>query len=113
MAISEFPKGRKYLISLSFLGKSSVRPAQVGRFDVNIVIHGSTAVRGRGDLVAIRMGPVEAAGAVDAQNAPTAPRKTLRVFHELPQGLSHQIIHGKPRKIPKGPKIALGNPDRP
>ena len=51
-AISEFPKGRKYLISLSFLGKSSVRPAQVGRFDVNIVIHGSTAVRGRGDLVA-------------------------------------------------------------
>ncbi len=112
-AISEFPKGRKYLISLSFLGKSSVRPAQVGRFDVNIVIHGSTAVRGRGDLVAIRMGPVEAAGAVDAQNAPTAPRKTLRVFHELPQGLSHQIIHGKPRKTPKGPKIALGNPDRP
>ena len=51
-AISEFPKGRKYRISLSFLGKSSVRPAQVGRFDVNIVIHGSTAVRGRGDLVA-------------------------------------------------------------
>ena len=51
-AISEFPKERKYLISLSFLGKSSVRPAQVGRFDVNIVIHGSTAVRGRGDLVA-------------------------------------------------------------
>ena len=52
MAISEFPKGRKYLISLSFLGKLSVRPAQVVRFDVNIVIHGSTAVRGRGDLVA-------------------------------------------------------------
>ena len=52
LAISEFPKGRKHLISLSFRGKSSVRPAQVGRFDVNIVIHGSTAVRGRGDLVA-------------------------------------------------------------
>ena len=52
LAISEFPKGRKYLISLSFRGKSSIRPAQVGRFDVNIVIHGSTAVRGRGDLVA-------------------------------------------------------------
>ena len=51
-AISEFPKGRKYLISLSFRGKSSVRPAQVGGFDVNIVIHGSTAVRRRGDLVA-------------------------------------------------------------
>ena len=54
MAISEFPKGRKYLISLSFRGKASVRPAQVGGFDVNIVIHGSTAVRGRGDLVAYR-----------------------------------------------------------
>ena len=53
-AISEFPKGRKYLISLSFRGKASVRPAQVGGFDVNIVIHGSTAVRGRADLVAYR-----------------------------------------------------------
>ena len=53
-AISEFTKGRKYLISLSFRGKASVRPAQVGGFDVNIVIHGSTAVRGRGDLVAYR-----------------------------------------------------------
>ena len=54
LAISEFPKGRKHLISLSFRGKASVRPAQVGGFDVNIVIHGSTAVRGRGDLVAYR-----------------------------------------------------------
>ena len=32
-------------------------------------------------------GTVEADGAVDAHNAPTAPWKTLRVFHELPQGL--------------------------
>ena len=47
-AISEFPKWRKYLISLSFRGQSSVRPVQVGGFDVNIVIHRSTAVRGRG-----------------------------------------------------------------
>ena len=47
-AISEFPKWRKYLISLSFLGQSSVRPVQVGGFDVNIDIHRSTAVRGRG-----------------------------------------------------------------
>ena len=47
-AISEFPKWRKYLISLSFLGQSSVRPVQVVGFDVNIVIHRSTAVRGRG-----------------------------------------------------------------
>ena len=50
-AISEFPKWRKYLIYLSFLGKSSVRPVQVGGFDVNIVIHRSTAVRGRGGPV--------------------------------------------------------------
>ena len=48
LAISEFPKWRKYLISLSFLGQSSVRPVQVGGFDVNIDIHRSTAVRGRG-----------------------------------------------------------------
>ncbi len=46
--MSEFPKWRKYLISLSFRGQSSVRPVQVGGFDVNIVIHRSTAVRGRG-----------------------------------------------------------------
>ena len=32
-------------------------------------------------------GPVDAAGTVDAQTAPTAPWKTPRVFHELPQGL--------------------------
>ena len=57
-----------------------------------------------------RTGPVEADGAVDAQNAPTAPWKTRSVFHELPQGLSHQITHEKHRKAPK---IALGNPDRP
>ncbi len=42
--MSEFPKWRKYLISLSFRGQSSVRPVQVGGFDVNIVIHRSTAV---------------------------------------------------------------------
>ena len=48
-----------------------------------------------------RTGPVEADGAVDAQNAPTAPWKTRSVFHELPQGFSHQITHAKPRKAPK------------
>ena len=109
MAISEFPKGRKYLISLSFRGKASVRPAQVGGFDVNIVIHGSTAARGRRRSCRIQMGPVEADGAVDAQNAPTAPWKTLRVFHELHRAFPSN--HS--RKTPKGPKIALGNPDRP
>ena len=61
LAISEFPKWRKYLISLSFLGQSSVRPVQVG---------GSRASTG-------------------------------------PFPSNH------PRKTPKGPKIALGNPDRP
>ena len=44
---------------------------------------------------------MEANGAVDAQNAPTAPWKTLCVFHELPQGLSHQVTHEKLRKAPK------------
>ena len=105
MAISEFPKWRKYLISLSFRGQSSVRPVQVGGFDVNIVIHRSTAVRGRGGPARhdawTRTGPVEADGAVDAQNAPTAPWKTRSVFHELPQGFSHQITHEKHRKAPK------------
>ena len=48
-----------------------------------------------------RTGPVEADGAVDAQNAPTAPWKTLRVFHELPQGFPHPITHDKPRKSPE------------
>ena len=48
VAISEFPKWRKYLISLSFRGQSSVRSVRVGGFDVNIVFHRSTAVRGRG-----------------------------------------------------------------
>ena len=44
---------------------------------------------------------MEADGAVDTQNAPTVPWKTLCVFHELPQGLSNQITHEKPRKAPK------------
>ena len=108
VAISEFPKWRKYLISLSFRDKSSVRPVQVGGFEVNIVVHRSTAVRGRGgppppweSSCRTRTGPVEADGTVDAQNAPTAPWKTLRVFHELPHGLSHRITHAKPRKAPK------------
>ena len=108
LAISEFPKWRKCLISLSFRDKSSVRPVQVGGFEANIVVHRSTAVRGRGgppppweSSCRTRTGPVEADGTVDAQNAPTAPWKTLRVFHELPQGLSHRITHAKPRKAQK------------
>ena len=36
MAISEFPKWRKYLILLSFLDNSSARPVQIGGVDVNI-----------------------------------------------------------------------------
>ena len=48
-----------------------------------------------------RTGPVEADGAVDAQNAPTAPWKSLLVFHELPQGFPHPITHDKPRKSPE------------
>ena len=55
---------------------------------------------------------MEADGAVDAQNAPTAPWKTLCVFHELPQGLSHQVTHEKLRKAPKY-RWESGRPDRP
>ena len=111
LAISEFPKWRKYLILLSFLDNSSARPVQIGSVDVNICHSRSTAVRGRrrsssqspprGPFCRTRTGPVEADGAVDAQNAPTAPWKTLCVFHELPQGLSHQVTHEKLRKAPK------------
>ena len=111
LAISEFPKWRKYLILLSFLDNSSARPVQIGGVDVNICHSRSTAVRGRrrsssqspprGPFCRTRTGPVEADGAVDAQNAPTAPWKTLCVFHELPQGLSHQVTHEKLRKAPK------------
>ena len=36
MAISKFPKWRKYLILLSFLDNSSARPVQIGGVDVNI-----------------------------------------------------------------------------
>ena len=113
LAISEFPKWRKYLISLSFRGQSSVRPVQVGGFDVNIVIHRLQSEDAAVQLDMThgpppwepswptRTGPVEADGAVDAQNAPTAPWKTRSVFHELPQGFSHQITHEKHRKAPK------------
>ena len=71
-----------------------------------------------------RTGPVEADGAVDAQNAPTAPWKTLLVFHELPQGFPHPITHDKPRKSPEsywetridptmtGLRVFMGHPYR-
>ena len=108
MAISEFPKWRKYLISLCFRGKSSVRPVQVGGFDVNIVTHR------RGGPVRYhawpppwepscrtRTGPLWKLTAPWTQNAPTAPWKTLCVFHKLPQGLSCQFTHEKPHKAPK------------
>ena len=43
--------------------------------------------------------PVEAAGAMDAQNAPTAPWKPQNGFHKLPQGPSLLMrIEGKNRK---------------
>ena len=109
-AISEFPKGRKYLISLSFLGKSSVRPAQVGRFDVNIVIHGSTAVRGRGDLVAYGDGPC---GSCRHRGRTERAHRTSENAARFPRASTGPFPSNHPRKTPKGPKIALGNPDRP
>ena len=56
---------------------------------------------------------MEADGTVDAPNAPTAPWKTLRVFHELPQGLSHRITHAKPRKAQKWRWETRIDPNRP
>ena len=108
-AISEFPKGRKYLISLSFRGKASVRPAQVGGFDVNIVIHGSTAVRGRGDLVAYRWALWKLTAPWTHRTRPPhlGKRCAFSTSSTGPFPLNHS------RKTPKGPKIALGNPDRP
>ena len=115
-AISEFPKWRKYLITLSFLDKSSVRPVQVGGFDVNIVTHR------RGGPVRYhawpppwepscrtRTGPVEADGAVDAERAHRALENAVR----FPQASTGPFLSIHPRKTPKGPKMALGNPDRP
>ena len=52
--------------------------------------------------------PVEADGAVDAQNTPTAPWNTLRVFHELPQGLSPS---NQPRRTRKEPQVSFGTPE--
>ena len=50
--------------------------------------------------MAHRRGPVEADGTVDAQTAPTAPWKTLRVSHELPQGT---VFIKSPTKNPEEP----------
>ena len=108
-AISEFPKGRKYLISLSFRGKASVRPAQVGGFDVNIVIHGSTAVRGRGDLVAYRWALWKLTAPWTHRTRP--PHRGKRCAFSTSSTGPFPSNHS--RKTPKGPKIALGNPDRP
>ena len=109
LAISEFPKGRKYLISLSFRGKASVRPAQVGGFDVNIVIHGSTAVRGRGDLVAYRWALWKLTAPWTHRTRP--PHLGKRCAFSTSSTGPFPSNHS--RKTPKGPKIALGNPDRP
>ena len=109
LAISEFPKGRKYLISLSFRGKASVRPAQVGGFDVNIVIHGSTAVRGRGDLVAYRWALWKLTAPWTHRTRP--PHLGKRCAFSTSSTGPFPSNHS--RKTPKGPEIALGNPDRP
>ena len=122
-AISEFPKWRKYLILLSFLDNSSARPVQIGGVDVNICHSRSTAVRGRrrsssqspprGPFCRTRTGPVEADGAVDAQNAPTRLGKRCAFSTSFHRAFPHQVTHEKLRKAPKyrwetriDPKIA-------
>ena len=105
-AISEFPKGRKYLISLSFRGKASVRLEAGRRLRCE---HSHSRVdcspRTRRSC-RIQMGPVEADGAVDAQNAPTAPWKTLRVFHELHRAFPIKSF----TKNPERPQNSVGKP---
>ena len=116
LAISEFPKWRKYLISLSFRDKSSVRPVQVGGFEANIVVHRSTAVRGRGGPPLPGSHLVAHGRALWKLTAPWThrtrpPRLGKRcVFPRASTGTSPS---NHPRKTPKGPKMALGNPDRP
>ena len=56
-----------------------------------------------------RPGPVEAVGAVDAQTAPTAPWKTLRVFHKLPQGTTFTT---SPTENPEEPFKVRGEKQR-
>ena len=65
-AISGLPKGRKYLISQSFLGKVSVRPAQVGGVDVNTFLSelnwllrmpNVDRILPRGRVATVRQGP--------------------------------------------------------
>ena len=101
---------RKYLILLSFLDNSSARPVQIGGVDVNICHSRSTAVRGRrrsssqspprGPFCRTRTGPVEADGAVDAQNAPTGALENAVRF---PRASTGPFPSSHPRKTPKGP----------
>ena len=65
-AISGLPKGRKHLISQSFLGKVSVRPAQVGGVDVNTFLSelnwllrmpNVDRILPRGRVATVRQGP--------------------------------------------------------
>ena len=51
--------------------------------------------------------PVEAVGTVDAQTASTAPWKTLRVFHKLPQGI---LSTKSPTDRLNHPQILLRSP---
>ena len=53
--------------------------------------------------------PVEADGAVDAERAHRALENAVR----FPQASTGPFLSIHPRKTPKGPKMALGNPDRP
>ena len=110
VAISEFPKGRKYLISLSFLGKSSVRPAQVGRFDVNIVIHGSTAVRGRGDLVAYGWALWKLPAPWPHRTRPPHLGKRCAFSTSFHRAFPIKSSDGKPRQNPERPQNSVGKP---
>ena len=76
---------------------------------MNIVIHGSTAVRGRGDLVAYRWALWKLTAPWTHRTRP--PHLGKRCAFSTSSTGPFPSNHS--RKTPKGPKIALGNPDRP
>ena len=75
----------------------------------HIVIHGSTAVRGRGDLVAYRWALWKLTASWTHRTRPPHLGKRCA----FPTSSTGPFPSNHSRKTPKGPKIALGNPDRP
>ena len=110
LAISEFPKWRKYLILLSFLDNSSARPVQIGGVDVNIC-HSRVdrsprtpavqfAIPPRGDhFVAHGRALWKLTGRGRTERAHRALENAVR----FPRASTGPFPSSHPRKTPKGP----------